>query len=165
MRLFSKWRVLLQCSSAGMVRYTPKARLVVFRACEQAIREKSTVVTPEHLLVGLLRVDHALAARVGLPTMDAVPQGLTNISERQQVAAHLALSEAARQVISLAAEERTHLTHKHTGTEHLLLGIIRSGSDAARILEHRGLSVDRIRHLIGNQKLTAGWERLALVMS
>lgn len=165
MKLFSKWGVLLQCSSAGMARYTRKARLVVFYACEQAIREKSNVVTPEHLLTGLLHADHSLAVRFGLPTMDAVHNELTNLSLSHEVGVHLALSEAAKHVILLAEEERKSLLHKHTGTEHLLLGMIRSGSNAARVLEQWGLSVDRIRRVISTQKLAARWARAALVMS
>jgi len=88
----------------------------------------SKEVTSEHLLVGLLRADQSLAARCGL-TIDWVRNEVTKAPREFRVATGLALSEAAKQVIMLAAEEREHLCHKHTGTEHLLLGIIRSGSD------------------------------------
>lgn len=165
MRFLSKWSLLLQCSAAGMVRYTKKARRVVFYASEQAIRDMSNEVTPQHLLVGLLQADESLAARFGLPTIDSVRNELTRTPHERRPATGLALSEAARQVILLAAEEREHLCHKHTGTEHLLLGIIRSGSDAARMLERRGLTIDRMRHLVSQQRLAVGWETAEPVMS
>ena len=60
----------------------------------------------------------------------------------------LALSNTAREAILLAAEERERFGHKHTGTEHLLLGIIRGSSDAAKMLERRGLTIDRARDLV-----------------
>lgn len=148
MRFLSKWRLLLQCSPAGMIRYTKKARRVVFYACEQAIRDMSNEVTPQHLLAGLLRADESLAARFGLPTIDLINNELRKTPFEPRPATSLALSEAARQVILLATAERERLCHRHTGTEHLLLGIIRSGSDAARMLEQRGLTIDRVRHLV-----------------
>jgi ATP-dependent Clp protease ATP-binding subunit ClpA len=119
MRLLSKWSLLLQCSAAGMIRYTKKARRVVFSACEQAFQESSKEVTAEHLLVGLIRTDQFLAARCGL-TIDQVRRELTKASHECRTAT-LILSHTATEAISLAAEEREHFGHKHTGTEHLLL--------------------------------------------
>ncbi len=154
---------IFQCSASGMVRYTRKARRVVFYACEQAVREMSKEVTSEHLLVGLLRADQSLAARCGL-TIDWVRNEVTKAPREFRVATGLALSEAAKQVIMLAAEEREHLCHKHTGTEHLLLGIIRSGSDAARMLEQRGLTIDRARHVVSQQSQCVEWEKAEPVL-
>jgi ATP-dependent Clp protease ATP-binding subunit ClpC len=142
-----------------MVRYTTKARRVVFYACEQALHEISKEVTPEHLLVGLLRADQSLAARFGLPTIALVHNELTKTPHERRLETGLALSDAATRVISLAAEEREHLFHKHIGTEHLLLGIIRGGSDAARVLERRGLTIDRVRDLVSQQSLAVEWEK------
>ena len=53
----------------------------------------------------------------------------------------------------MAGEEREHLCHRHTGTEHLLLGILRSASVAATLLEKRGLTVDRVHQVIRQQSL------------
>ena len=156
MRLLSKWKVLLQCSRAGMVRYTTKARRTIFFACDQAIQEMSNEVTPEYLLVGLLRADDSLRARLGLPglpTIDSVRNQLSTHRHQRQPATSLVLSQAAKHAIVLATEEREHLSHKHTGTEHLLLGIIRSGSVAAKVLEQRELTVDRVRQLLSRQNL------------
>jgi ATP-dependent Clp protease ATP-binding subunit ClpC len=122
------------------------------------MRDGSNLVTPEHLLLGLLRGDDALAARFGLAGIDSVGQQVTNISGAMPTASYLTLSEAARQVMSCAREERQNLSHKHTGTEHLLLGISRSASSAAAALEQRGWSADRIRRLITSQSLTGGWQ-------
>jgi len=164
MRFLSKWSLLLQCSAVGMVRYTKKARRVVFYASEEAMRDMSNEVTPQHLLVGLLRADESLAARFGL-TVDRVPKELTKAPHECRTATGLALSDTAREAILLASEEREHFGHKHTGTEHLLLGIIRGGSDAARMLEQRGLTIDRARDLVSQRSLAVGWEKAEPVLA
>lgn len=162
MRLVAKWRLLLQCSRVWNGRYTGKVRRAIFCACEEAIRELSNEVTPEHLLLGLLRADQSLGSRVGLPTIDRIRSGLTRTRYGRGTAAiGLALSEAGRSVILKAGEEREHFAHRHTGTEHLLLGILRSASAAATMLERRGLTVDRVNQLIKQQSLIVEWRELS----
>jgi ATP-dependent Clp protease ATP-binding subunit ClpC len=154
MKLLSKWNLLVQCSRAGMVRYTDKARRTVFYAGDLAIQDMSNEVTPKHLLLGLLRADESLLVRLGIRTIDSIRSEVAEFKRQGQSAPALVLSEAARNVIALAAEEREHFLHKHTGTEHLLLGIIRAGSDAAKFLQQKGATVDRLRQLLNEQKLT-----------
>jgi len=135
MRLLSKWKLLLQCSRAGMVRYTAKARRTIFYACDQAIQEMSNEVTPECLLVGLLRADKSLPARLGIPTVDSMRNELATNRHQRQPATELVLSQAARHVIVLAAEEREQFSHKHTGTEHLLLGRCHNLAPSVRLFD------------------------------
>ena len=152
MSFLSKWKLLAQCSALGMARYTPKARRTIFYAADEAIQEMSNEVTPEHLLLGLLRADKSIHARLVVPTIDSIRKELaTNRGHQRQSA--LILSRAAKRAIVFAAEEREHLSHKHTGTEHLFLGIIRAGSHAARVLEQRGITSDRVRQMLRNHKL------------
>ena len=44
-------------------------------------------------------------------------------------------SARVREVISLSREEALRLGHNYIGVEHLLLGIIKEGEAAVRILE------------------------------
>jgi len=49
-------------------------------------------------------------------------------------------------VLTFAADESDRLGHRHIGTEHLLLGILREEkSSAAQILYQRGLRLERVR--------------------
>ncbi|HSO76593.1 MAG TPA: Clp protease N-terminal domain-containing protein, partial [Blastocatellia bacterium] len=58
----------------------------------------------------------------------------------------LPLSPSAKRVLSEAADESDRLGHRHIGTEHLLLGILRDeNSVAAQILHENGLSLNRVR--------------------
>ena len=51
----------------------------------------------------------------------------------------LPLSHECKRVLAYAAEEAERLSHKHIGTEHLLLGLLREEkSFAAEILNERG---------------------------
>ena len=57
-----------------------------------------------------------------------------------------ALTEQARTVMSLAADEARQLNHEYVGTEHILLGLLREGSsDAVGALRRLGVSVDAVR--------------------
>ena len=47
----------------------------------------------------------------------------------------------------VGAEEAERLSHKHIGTEHLLLGLVREGEGiAAGVLESLGVNLDKVRH-------------------
>jgi len=55
-------------------------------------------------------------------------------------------------VLAYAAEEAERLSHKHIGTEHLLLGLLREEKCfAAKILHERGLRLSTIREELAGQ--------------
>jgi ATP-dependent Clp protease ATP-binding subunit ClpA len=145
------WKLLAQCSALGMVRYTVKARRTIFYAIDEALQDMSNEVAPEHLLLGLLRADRSLCARVLMPTFDSIRD--KHAANRGHQQSELVLSRAVKRAIFFAAQERERLCHRHTGTEHLVLGIIRTGSRAARALERQGITVGRVRKIIGEHNL------------
>lgn len=60
--------------------------------------------------------------------------------------ADLPLSHTSKRVLAYAAEESDHLNHRHIGTEHILLGLLREkGTLAAMILNELGLEVEALR--------------------
>jgi ATP-dependent Clp protease ATP-binding subunit ClpC len=123
-------------------RYTEKARRVIFFARYEASQFGSPRIETEHLLLGLLREDKGLAHRF-LPakTEDIYRtiEAATVKGEKVSTSVDLPLSEEGKRALSHAAEEAERLSHKHIGTEHLLLGLLREEECfAARILnEHR----------------------------
>jgi len=150
----SKWKLLAQSSAFGMVRHTIKARRTIFYAADEATQDMSNEVTPEHLLLGLLRADESLRAHLVMPTIDSIRDELAPIGPHERGASSsLAFSRAARRVIVFAAQEREHLSHKHSGTEHLLLGIIRADSHAAKVLQQHGITRDRVRQMLSHHEL------------
>ena len=64
----------------------------------------------------------------------------------------LPLSHECKRVLAYGAEEAERLSHKHIGTEHLLLGLLREDkSFAAEILHERGLRLSQVREEIARQ--------------
>ena len=59
---------------------------------------------------------------------------------------HIPFSPRAKKVFELSLREAIHLKHKHIGTEHILLGLIREGEGlAAKVLTDAGLELEELR--------------------
>ena len=93
-------------------------------------------VGTEHLLLGLVRENDSVAARI-LDRL-GVPLGrIRSDIERQVTRGHgnlgqdMQLTPRAKRVIDLAYEEARQLNNNYIGTEHLLLGLIREGDGLA----------------------------------
>jgi ATP-dependent Clp protease ATP-binding subunit ClpC len=133
-------------------RYTEKARRVIFFARYEASQFGSPFIETEHLLLGLLREDKALTNRF-FPG-DRSPGEIRKIIEENSVvretvstSVDLPLSNESKRILAYAAEEAELLTHKHIGTEHLLLGLLREEkSFAAGILHEYGVHLDDVRN-------------------
>ncbi len=132
-------------------RYTEKARRVIFFARYEASQFGSPYIETEHLLLGLLREDKALTNRflrshASVESIRKQIEGHTTIREKVSTSVDLPLSNECKRVLAYAAEEAERLSHKHIGTEHLLLGLLREEKCfAAEILLERGLRLPTIR--------------------
>ena len=109
-------------------RYTEKARRVIFFARYEASQFGSPYIETEHLLLGLLREDKALTNRflrshASVESIRKQIEGRTTIREKVSTSVDLPLSNECKRVLAYAAEEAERLSHKHIGTEHLLLGL------------------------------------------
>jgi ATP-dependent Clp protease ATP-binding subunit ClpC len=132
-------------------RYTEKARRVIFFARYEASQFGSPYIETEHLLLGLLREDKALTNRflrshASVESIRKQIEGHTTIREKVSTSVDLPLSNECKRVLAYAAEEAERLSHKHIGTEHLLLGLLREEKCfAAEILHERGLRLSSVR--------------------
>src|SRR5438067_1998242 len=132
-------------------RYTETARRVIFFARYEASQFGSPYIETEHLLLGLLREDKALTNRflrshASVESIRKQIEGHTTIREKVSTSVDLPLSNECKRVLAYAAEEAERLSHKHIGTEHLLLGLLREEKCfAAEILTERGLRLPMIR--------------------
>ncbi|NWF85313.1 MAG: ATP-dependent Clp protease ATP-binding subunit [Bryobacteraceae bacterium] len=135
-------------------RYTEKARRVIFFARYEASQFGSPYIETEHLLLGLLREDKALANRflrsqANIESIRKQIEAQTTIREKVSTSVDLPLSTECKRVLAYAAEEAERLGHKHIGTEHLLLGLLREDKCfAAEILHGRGLRLATVREEI-----------------
>ncbi|MCZ6753373.1 MAG: ATP-dependent Clp protease ATP-binding subunit [Acidobacteria bacterium] len=132
-------------------RYTEKARRVIFFARYEASQFGSPYIESEHLLLGLLREDKSLTNRflrshASIESIRKQIEGHTTIREKVSTSVDLPLSHESKRVLAYAAEEAERLSHRHIGTEHLLLGLLREEKCfAAEILRERGLRLSTIR--------------------
>ena len=132
-------------------RFTERARRVVFFAQEEAGRLGENYVSTEHLLLGLVRENDSVAARI----LDRLGVSLGRIRseiERQvargdgRLGQDMQLTPRAKRVIDLAYDEARQLNNNYIGTEHLLLGLIREGEGlAGRVLNKLGVDLERTR--------------------
>ncbi len=138
-------------------RYTEKARRVIFFARYEASQFGSPCIETEHLLLGLLREDKALANRflrssTSVESIRKQIEAHTTLREKVSTSVDLPLSHECKRVLAYGAEEAERLSHKHIGTEHLLLGLLREEKCfAADILHERGLRLSQVREEIARQ--------------
>src|SRR5258708_11458469 len=132
-------------------RYTSTASRVILFARYEASQYGSPVIDTEHILLGLLREDKALMHRYAGPIQSGT-EIRTEIEKVIQRGAPIAtsvevpLSADSKRILNLAGEEADRLGHRHIGTEHVLLGILRLPcSLAPKVLVARGAKPDAIR--------------------
>jgi ATP-dependent Clp protease ATP-binding subunit ClpC len=132
-------------------RYTEKARRVIFFARYEASQYGSPYIETEHLLLGLMREDKALANRFlrqqgSIESIRKEIEARITIRERISTSVEVPLSAECKRILNMAAEEAERLGHKHVGTEHLLLGILREEKCfGSEILMERGLRLSSLR--------------------
>jgi hypothetical protein len=137
-------------------RYTEKARRTIFFGRYEASQFGSPYIESEHLLLGLLREDKALAntflhSHGEVESIRKQVEGLTMIRERVSTSVDLPLSNECKRILAYATEEADKLSHKSIGTGHLFLGVLREKDClAAKLLCERGIGLEMAREQIGN---------------
>ncbi len=133
-------------------RFTERARQVVVLAQEEARALKHNYIGTEHLLLGLLREEEGVAARV-LDSLDVsveeVRAAVVRIvgSGEESPQGQIPFTPRAKKVLELALREALSLGHNYIGTEHILLGLVREDEGvAARILLDLDAEPDKIRN-------------------
>jgi ATP-dependent Clp protease ATP-binding subunit ClpA len=135
-------------------RFTEKARQVIIFAQDDARALRHNYIGTEHILLGLLREQEGVAARVldvlGI-TAEEVRTQVDRLVGRGDEAAtgQIPFTPRAKHALEHALREAIALGHQYIGTEHLLLGLAReSDGVAARILLDLGGDAETIRHEI-----------------
>src|SRR5512146_466625 len=132
-------------------RFTKHARQVLQIAQEEAVRLNHNYIGTEHLLLGLAKEEHGLAARV-LKEVGASQSDIVRAVERMAPRnprppfGRPTLTPRTKRVIELAVEEARQMGHPNIGTEHLLLGLVQETEGiAAEVLRSLGVSLDKVR--------------------
>jgi ATP-dependent Clp protease ATP-binding subunit ClpC len=138
-------------------RFTERARQVVVFAQDEARMLRHNYIGTEHILLGLLREEEGLAARV-LESLDVSleevrAQVARIVGQADEVTTgQMPFTPRAKKVLELSLREALELGHDYIGTEHVLLGLIRDNEGvAARILLDYGgeeLIRDRLMRML-----------------
>ena len=131
-------------------RYTEPARRVIFFARFEAGQIGAEKIETGHLLLGLVRQDPRLLTSVLGATATGAeirrrlilkPEG-----EPRALSVDMRFANPSKRALAYAAEEAGQLQHKHIGTEHLLLGLMREqGGEAYWVLKEMGADLLQLR--------------------
>src|SRR4051812_39980465 len=112
--------------------FTDQARRVVVLAQHEARMLNHNYIGTEHLLLGLVDEGGGVAAKalesLGISLEDVRLQVEETIGHGVSTpVGHIPFTPRAKKVLELSLREALQLGHKHIGTEHILLGLIREG--------------------------------------
>jgi ATP-dependent Clp protease ATP-binding subunit ClpC len=132
-------------------KFSERARRVLTLAQEEAQNLNHSYIGTEHILLGLVREEEGVAAKVlvslgaSLSKVRASVEFVIGRGEKPS-SGETGLTPRARRVIELAIDEARYLGHNYIGTEHLLLGLLREGEGiAAGVLDSFGITLERAR--------------------
>src|SRR5690348_319120 len=111
-------------------KFTEEVRRAVFFARYEASQFGNREITPEHLLLGIMRESARLVAEwcPSLGSLDAIERQIETLfprGEKIPTTADLPLSNGAKRALAYAVEESLRIGHKHIRAQHLLIGLVR----------------------------------------
>jgi ATP-dependent Clp protease ATP-binding subunit ClpC len=133
-----------------MERFTQRARHVLALAHQEAELTHQGFIGTEHLLLGLLEEDGGVAGRVlrelglEIERVREMIQRISSIGSTYE-SGKIELGPDTQQVLEFAIDEAHKMGHHYIGTEHLLLGLVRSEGAAMEVLKKLGVTPDQIR--------------------
>jgi ATP-dependent Clp protease ATP-binding subunit ClpC len=147
-------------------KFSERARRVLTFAQEEAQKLNHNYIGTEHILLGLVREEDGVAAKV-LLSMDINPSKVRSAVEfiigrgEKPNSTETGLTTRAKKVIELAIDEARNMSHNYIGTEHLLLGLLRESEGvAAGVLDSFGVTADKVRVEIARIVNQSGGSRL-----
>src|SRR5712692_3271210 len=117
-------------------RFTKKARQVLTYAQEEAQLMNHGYIGTEHLLLGLVREQTGIPAKVlhdlgvDLQKTREIVEEMVGKGKRGQFG-RVSLTPRTKQVIELAVDEARNMETHYIGPEHLLLGLLQHGDGIA----------------------------------
>lgn len=142
-------------------RFTDRARKVMQLANQEAQRLNHEYIGTEHILLGLAKE----GSGVGANALKALNVSLDVIRSRTLrylkpgpdmiTMGKLPQTPRAKSVIEFAVKDSEMLGHRHIGTEHLLLGLLRESEGvASQVLTEQGVSRTSVLEHLEHVRLT-----------
>ncbi len=146
------------------------AKQTVQRARDEVVRTKRDAIGPEHLLLGMLSIEGAVARRIveqGGVDVEAFRAEIDAVAGKgtvEEVPQQLPFTARGQQVMQLLVQVMGSLAHRTVGTEHLLLTLLQDPEGVgAKALERLGVAREEVgkqlsehhMRLRGDEQLTA----------
>lgn len=132
-------------------RFSDEAKKVLTLAQDEAERSHHSYIGTEHLLLGLIRQDEGLAAKVlaslgvEIEKVRSTIESVLGRNERIR-AQQIIPTSRVKKVIEIAFQEAQRMSNSNVETEHLLLGLLIEGEGiAAHVLEDLGATLEKVR--------------------
>ncbi len=131
-------------------RYTERARRVIFFARYEASQFGHVRIETEHLLLGLAREDKSFLGRLmgvedPCPSIRKAVEERSPAREKVSTSIDLPMSDSCKLILGYSQAEAERVHHRHIGTEHLLLGMLKlQDCVGARILDDLGVTWDKL---------------------
>jgi Clp amino terminal domain, pathogenicity island component len=154
-------------------RYTNEAKLALYHGARTALHQGATVIDPTHLLLGLVtedsRANYIFRLRELLPEetnqqsdfkkqhsankWELVVEHTSKESSKKPAPNVITMSSAGRRILACAAQEANGLQDYWIDAEHIVLGILREGDNAASSkLRAVGLELEGARQQVTESK-------------
>lgn len=138
-------------------KFTIKSQEVLYNAQRLAEKHSHSELTPEHILHSLLTTEDSfvieIVKKIGADVkkikdelefqLNALPQVKTYVNSSHPEGA-IYVSGRTKRVLDNALDALEELKDEYISVEHLLLGIIKEGGVAAKILERYGVTTERV---------------------
>ena len=132
--------------------FTGRVRKVLVSAGDHARRLHHPFIAPDHLLLAILDDRDGVSAtvlqalQVDLDQLQKQVEGLLQPGSNGAVGPDLPYTSRAKNVLENAMAEAQAMRHNYLACEHLLLGLLKTGSsDAATVLAEHGVTLERAR--------------------
>ncbi len=136
-------------------RFTERARKVMALANREAQRLGCEYIGTEHMLLGLLIEGEGVGANVlkslgvDLKAAREKVEALSKAKGEKTERNRLPVTPRAKKATEYAIQEARRIGHNYIGTEHLLLGLLRSDEGlAAAVLRELGVNLDAARQAV-----------------
>ncbi len=135
-------------------RFTQPARRAVYFAAMEARESQSGYLETQHYLLGILKVDEALFADLGIRDLKPLAAACRSIAPTvlSKNTGDIPVDNQVKTIYSRSAEEADRLGHRDMGPQHLLLGLLATPNKLSDALKSNGLTYAAVRAFCAKRK-------------
>ena len=160
----SFWSKVRICSSATRKRHGEPSSSAAMRPASSAVLYRDRTFAARAAAGGQGAGEPLPSLARGGGVNPQTDRGAHAAGEKVSTSLDLPLSHECKRVLAFGAEEAQRLNHKHIGTEHLLLGILREEKClAAQLLGEQGLTLRSVREQVQRPETPASSGRICLL--